>query len=365
METAGPPKSILIIRLSAIGDNVFSSSIIAPMRARFPDARIYWMCQRESRALVEANPNLDGVLEFPKKRFAELLGKRKYLTFLREARVFVKELRSHSFDLVVDLQGLMKSGVVAFLSGGRRRVGLGSKEGSQMLMHEVVPRRVNDEDLNAEYRDLACHLGLPEDRFGMELAVRPSDRAAVDNVVRRYGLEGGWIAAIPFTTRPQKHWFEVSWSALIPQLYRRTGKRVALLGGPRDAEAAHRILSRVGEPEACIDLTGENCLSIGEASAFIARAVVCIGVDTGMTHMSIAHRRPTVCLFGSTLPYLETGLQQVRVHYHRLECSPCRRRPTCNGAFTCMQLISPATVLESALDLMGKGSSEWARRDHA
>jgi heptosyltransferase-1 len=79
--------------------------------------------------------------------------------------------------------------------------------------------------------------------------------------------------------------------------------------------------------------------------ALIQRSATSVGVDTGVTHMSIALGRPTVALFGSTCPYLEVGSGLGEVLYEKLPCSPCRRHPTCNGAFTCMRELSVARVL--------------------
>ncbi|MGE0082654.1 MAG: glycosyltransferase family 9 protein, partial [Thiohalomonadaceae bacterium] len=70
------------------------------------------------------------------------------------------------------------------------------------------------------------------------------------------------------------------------------------------------------------------------------------------THMGTAFARPTVALFGSTCPYLETGSARTRVIYHALECSPCRRRPTCGGAFTCMRGITCDEVLTMTKDII-------------
>ncbi|WP_462321753.1 glycosyltransferase family 9 protein, partial [Halochromatium sp.] len=87
------------------------------------------------------------------------------------------------------------------------------------------------------------------------------------------------------------------------------------------------------------------------AAALIGRARLLVGVDTGLSHMGIALERPTVLLFGSTCPYTETGSTKARVLYHRRDCSPCRRRPTCNGAFSCMRDIGVDEVMATLADL--------------
>ena len=95
--------------------------------------------------------------------------------------------------------------------------------------------------------------------------------------------------------------------------------------------------------------------SLRQAAALIERAKLLIGVDTGLTHMGIAFDRPTLCLFGSTCPYLDTTHDNAQVIYHRLSCSPCKRRPTCDGRFDCMQAISVDEVLQQAARLQAMG----------
>jgi heptosyltransferase-1 len=69
--------------------------------------------------------------------------------------------------------------------------------------------------------------------------------------------------------------------------------------------------------------------------------------------MGIAMERPTLCLFGSTRPYLDTGRERARVIYHALDCSPCKRKPTCGGSFDCMRAITPEQVMTEAERLPG------------
>jgi heptosyltransferase-1 len=82
-----------------------------------------------------------------------------------------------------------------------------------------------------------------------------------------------------------------------------------------------------------------------EAAALIRHAALVIGVDTGLTHMGLAFARPTVALFGSTRPYLDTGRRNGRVIWLGLECSPCHRRPTCENQFHCLRMITTENVM--------------------
>ncbi|MCG7962328.1 MAG: glycosyltransferase family 9 protein, partial [Candidatus Thiodiazotropha taylori] len=100
-----------------------------------------------------------------------------------------------------------------------------------------------------------------------------------------------------------------------------------------------------------INLVGET--SLRQAAALIARGSLVVGVDTGLTHIGIAMNRPTLCLFGSTRPYLDTTHENAQVIYHPRSCSPCKRKPTCQGSFDCMAEITAAEVVARANRLPG------------
>ncbi|HET8871796.1 MAG TPA: glycosyltransferase family 9 protein, partial [Aquabacterium sp.] len=89
-------------------------------------------------------------------------------------------------------------------------------------------------------------------------------------------------------------------------------------------------------------------LKLDESVALISMCQQLIGVDTGLTHMGTALRLPTVALFGSTRPYLSSGTPTTQVMYDALPCSPCRRRPTCDGRFDCMKQLTVNRVLTQA-----------------
>ena len=107
------------------------------------------------------------------------------------------------------------------------------------------------------------------------------------------------------------------------------------------------------------DLTGRT--AIGEAAALIQEASLLVGVDTGLSHMGIAFGIPSVLLFGATRPYLDTGRANAEVIYHPLPCSPCRRRPTCHGDYTCMRSIEAAEVM-AAIERVGVTKGRERRR---
>ncbi len=346
-----PPTNVLLVRLSARGDIVFSSPMVRAFRRTFPDARITWLAESHTKNLIEHHPELDEVLVWNRNAWKKLVKERKFITLFREAKAFVTELRRRRFDLAVDMQGLLRSGIMTFLSGAPVRIGLRPKEGSQLFMTRVVDRNRNQGDrakISSEYLYLAQQLGLDTSEFTMEVPLSREDRAFVDRWIREEGLEDGYAVAIPFTTRPQKHWFEDRWAELLDRVESELGLPAVILGGPGDEEALERIRGMARSRP--LSLVGRTSLT--QAAAAIERARLVVGVDTGLSHMGIAFDRPTVTIFGSNIPYTEPPTDRAKVLVHWLECSPCKGNPTCNGEYTCLRLISVDDVLSAGREVM-------------
>lgn len=342
-------KRVLIVRTSAIGDVVFASPMAAALRRSYPDAHIAWLVEPGIDALLAHDPCVDQRILWPKSEWKALWKSGRRLEVLRRALALRRRLRAERFDTVLDLQGLLKSGLLAWLTGAPRRIGLGSREGSQWLMTEVVPRGGDAARISSEYLHLAQQLGLDCGDAGSSgcndfvprLHLDPQAEAAALAKLAAQGLAPGRYAVFAaFTTRPQKHWFDDSWQRLAQLVQRQTGLTPLLLGGPADREAAAGLAG--GAPN-LINLVGQTNLS--EAAALIRHAGAVIGVDTGLTHMGIAFGVPTVAIFGSTCPYRVTCRDNARVIWLGLGCSPCRRKPTCGGAWTCLRDISAERVM--------------------
>lgn len=347
-----PPQRILVVRLSALGDIVMASGLIPALHTLYPNAEVSWVCEAGCAPLLKHNPRIKQVIVWPRSEWEALLKAKRYVALWRAIKAFRNRLREEKFDLVLDGQGLLKSGLVAWMTGAPRRVSIIAREGSHRLVHEVVtPPPGEDPVMGSEYRYLAHYLGAPQGSFVHDLAVGDEQRQRANDVLK-HALHAAWgtaatsrpiVILAPFTTRPQKHWVESNWSELAGELLAK-GLQPVVLGGPSDTEAANSIAAT--QPH-LINLAGR--LKLDESVALIAQAQLLIGVDTGLTHMGSALRIPTVVLFGSTRPYREGPTPRTRILYDALPCSPCRRRPTCNGAFTCMTQLTTQRVLEAAL----------------
>ncbi|MDE2796181.1 MAG: glycosyltransferase family 9 protein [Gemmatimonadota bacterium] len=344
-----PPdvRRILVVRLSARGDVALSSPLAGALRRRHPAAHIAWAVEERTADVIRHNPHLDEVIVWERAGWKRMLRTGRWGEFLGVAMDFFTGLRDRRFDVAIDAQGLLRSGALAFISGAPVRIGLGSREGSQLLMTKVVKREFFTRRIASADAVFAEALGLDASLFRMEIPRGPDELAAVDRIVREEGLVGGFVAAVPFTTRFYKHWLEDRWSALIRRIRERAGLGVVLLGGPADRAAADRIMEGGAngpvEGAPLVDLVGRTTL--GEASAVVSRCSVLVGVDTGLSHMAHAYGRPTVLIFGSNAPYLDPPTPDARILHSGRDCSPCWGKLTCDGRIDCMRDISVDKVL--------------------
>jgi heptosyltransferase-1 len=331
----GTAPRILIVRLSALGDLVFATSLLAGLRAAWPGAHIAWLAQAGFAGILDGDPRIDEVIKV-------VPGAIKSPAALWRLR---GELKQRTFDWVIDAQGLAKSRLLAALAPGAVRVGFDSKEPLGFLLKQRVAKGGDIRDIASEYRFLAETL-TGERAPPPRLIVADAARDAAVATLADHGLQPGFVAMCPFTTRPQKHWMENYWPQLASLL---EGRQLAIFGGPADVEAASRIAS--ASNVAIVTLAGKT--KLGQVPALLQQAGVVIGVDTGLTHIGIAVRRPVVALFGSTCPYLQGAESPLTVLYDALACSPCKRHPTCDGRYDCLRGLTPLRVAAAARALLG------------
>lgn len=335
-------QKILIIRTSAMGDVVMASPLAEGLRKKYPVAKICWLAEPQVAALLENNPNLDSVIVWPKLQWKVLLREKKFIRLFREVMAFTRRLRGEKYTLAIDAQGLLRTRLLARLSGAAQRIGFESREPGQHLMTRLVPKGDETHLMGSEYFYLLRQMGM-ETTAELKQSIHISDvsQTEASQALAKAGIRGQYAVFAPFTTRPQKHWFEHLWVQLAHEVSEKLNMTVIWLGGPGDAPAAESLARDGGG----YNLAGKT--GLGASAAIISKAAFVIGVDTGLTHMGSAFCLPTVALFGSTCPYTETRSPYTIVLYHPLPCSPCRRKPTCNGDHDCMQAITVEEVLQA------------------
>jgi len=341
--------TILILRTSAMGDVVMASHLAEGLRHAYPDARIIWLVEPQLASLLEHNPAIDALLVWPKLQWKELFRTRRLGLLIKEIKAFVRMLRAEQCTLAIDAQGLFRTRLLAWLSGAQERVGFASREPGHVLMTRLIVKGSDGRQMGSEYFHLLNQLGIATTGLKQTIQLPAASYADALELLAKEGVQGPYAVCAPFTTRPQKHWFDQSWTELSAAIRNKLGLPVVWLGGPDDCQHA-ALLARGGGG---VSLAGKS--SLGVSAAIVAKAAVLIGVDTGLTHLGSAFGVPTVALFGATCPYTETCSPHTVVLYHRQPCSPCRRTPTCDGRYECMVAITPHEVMQVISQLQVSG----------
>lgn len=338
-------RRVLVVRLSAFGDIVLTTTLLDGIRRRWPDAHVGWLVDRRFASVLEGHPGVTTLHRWDRAAWSGALRSGRVGALVGGMRALRAELRRERYDLALDAQGLAKSALLARLSGAPARWSLRPRELAGAICGRAVRIRGQRDLVGHEYRELLAAIGCaaPDAMPWMPVPARAS--AATDSLLAADGIGTGFVALCPFTTRPQKHWFEDRWVALGAAIAG-LGRRPVILGGPQDAEAAGRMtrsMEAQGAPGAR-SLAGRT--GLGDVGAVLARAAATVGVDTGLTHLSIAVGTPTVGLFGSALPYVRVPSPH-RLLREPMACSPCDRRPTCAGRFDCMRALGTERVLDA------------------
>lgn len=115
---------ILIVKTSSLGDIIHCFPVIAYLREKFPTSQIDWVAEKGCQELLTRNPEIRNVHEINTKKWRkEIFSKTTRLEF----RQFKKNLKTHTYDVVFDLQGNCKSGLITFLANGKKKIGFGAK----------------------------------------------------------------------------------------------------------------------------------------------------------------------------------------------------------------------------------------------
>ncbi len=340
---------ILIVKPSAMGDVVMATMLIPAIASAFPFARISWLVDPAYATLLTPNPRIHEVIPWSKGEWERHLKHGKIARLVRDVILFGKGLRGRRFDLAIDAQGLSRSRFLAWLSGATERIGIASREPGDFLMTHIAPMDRSDKRIGSEYREILACLGIPSKDPRMDLHVDGRAEIRTRELLETDDTSDRFAVLAPFTTRPQKHWITSRWVE-VTRVLEAWGLGSVILGGPEDREEGQRIRLEAGGR--VLNLAGKARLA--ESVAIVAKSSLVIGVDTGLTHMGTALERPTVAIFGSTCPYLDAGTRQTTVLTARLPCSPCRRRPTCNGSHPCMEAVTVDHVLSAAQELLSR-----------
>lgn len=336
---------ILIVKLSALGDVVQGLAIVSPLKASFPGSKIHWLVEKPYAAIVACHKDVDEVIAWDRGSLGSGVWHRgKRDTFSNGHLELVRALRK-GYDLAIDIQGLLKSGVWMGLARARRKIGFRDprERWNRFFTKEKYERASMGTHAVEHYLGIISALGgrvHKRPTYGISLPREALFKAK--GLLGAVGWKQGEPLAVLVTGArwDSKKWESWGFSQVADRLSIGLGLRPVFVGTTWEKAQVREIVAQM--KSRALDLTGTTDLPTLASVMRLARVVV--STDSGPLHVAVAVGTPVVALFGPTAPW-RTGPygeahSVVRVP---MQCSPCFRRRCARRA--CMRSITPSDVI--------------------
>lgn len=343
-------KNILIIKLSSIGDVVHALPFLEVMKQCYPDSKIDWLVEEEAFQVIMGHLAINRVIVSGRKRWQkDILNSLKFIKTSSDAIIFCKDVRLSSYDVVVDLQGLFRSGVLAAISRGKRKIGMsGGREGAWFFLKEPPVPVDYEQHAIDRYLKVASYLGCNTKNFKGEIPVFEEDKKLADSILGSYTGDKNIIAVNPMAKWKTKLWEADKFSKLASMLQKDLHCRIIFTGSEHDAPVIDDIINKMGSKDGITNLAGRT--SLKELAYLYSRCSVLVCTDTGPMHIAASMGCRVVALFGPTAP-LRTGPYGSghKVIRSGMDCSPCFKKECDNTA--CMKNITVNEVIDAVRNL--------------
>ena len=289
LESRRPVRRVLVVKPSALGDVVQCLPLLGPLRRRFPEAEIAWTIGRESAGLLEGHPHLSRLHVFDRRGG------------LRRQLELGTQLRAERYDLVFDLQGLLRTGLMTWATRAPLRVGLETaREGSRYACHTLLAGTGRQVAAHERYWRVAEAVGCGNEPRRVELAISTDTRQTVSTWLA--GLPRPWMALHAGAKWETKRWPPDRFADVAARFAAETGGSCVLVGGPSEVGLAREVLDRLPAGTPSINLAGRS--SLKELAVVLEAVDVVLSNDSGPMHLAAAMGTPVTGVFTCTDPIL-------------------------------------------------------------
>jgi lipopolysaccharide heptosyltransferase I len=330
---------ILILKPSSLGDVIHALPVLRLLKRHLPQSRIFWWLDSHLQSLLEKDPDLTGVIPFDRQRWA---APRRWPEMVSSLR----DIRARQFDWAIDLQGLARSGIVAWLANAGLTIGLdnageGSREGARAFYDLTPPPPAANTHAVDRYLAVLPLLKVPAQGNFEWLPKRPEIAAQIEQ--KWHPGAGPWVVLLPGARWDNKRW-PVGHFVELARLMRPMGGISIVILGSGDDRALGQAIAEAN-PGRCLNLAGQT--SLWEMIEWVRRGRLVISNDTGPMHVAAALGRPLIALFGPTNPRNTGpyGKLNCVLQINTLPCVPCMK-PGCRYALplACLNQITASSV---------------------
>ncbi len=313
---------ILIIKPSSFGDIIQANPVLQALKTQWPDCRIDWLVFKQWKEAVEIFPNVHTAKVWDRSGGIESFFK------------ILKDCKKENYDLVIDLQGLLRTALFAKFLKAPKKIGVsGMKEFSWLFLKEPYKK---DPEMNAVLRNLKTVTYLTGKQYVPEFKINTDRESGIFDKLKITDTDKT-VAFIPFARGKSKTWNRQHYLKLAEMIKSYNEKiNIVIFGSVKDYG---KIKSN-----SIMDLCGRT--DIAELANLLKKCTCVIGADTGAMHLANAVGAKSVFIFGGsdikeTAPYGPNGFTLTA----NLECSPCRGRCRYKEE-RCLEEIKPRAVFD-------------------
>ncbi|MDX1920716.1 MAG: glycosyltransferase family 9 protein [Candidatus Caenarcaniphilales bacterium] len=362
---------ILFVRLSALGDVIQTLPVVAAIRQKHPQAHIGWITDEDFADYLRAVPEIDQIIAIPRKGWLKMLiNPLRWKELTQEIKEFKDQVQAGNYEVGIDVQGLLKTALLLYLTGLKRRIGFDHwREWTGLFYTERYIKR--QEYFDPEFYHIQHMFRLleplgckPFDSKNVDFALASLSQEVISSIEKKLSVlkqKESLIGIILGTQWESKLWPLEHWQKLIKNIISQTDASVVLVGGKADSskseETINQILKEAPEQASCLlNLCGQT--SFFELQGLLSKMQIVIGADTAPVHLAGAVGTPLVIsLFGPTASRrtAPVGKEEIQVLRTKLDlsCLPCHQR-VCKieDKNLCMNSISPEEVFKVIKDFL-------------
>lgn len=318
---------VLIVKTSSMGDVIHTLPALTDASKAIPGITFDWVVEENFAEIPAWHPQVNKVIPMAFRRWRKNLFSK---ATRQEWFAFLTNLREHSYDLVIDAQGLVKSGFISRFAKGKR-LGLDWKSARESLASLFYQKKCTVEfNQHAVIRARS----LFSLALGYQLPTTTPDYG-IDRQAFVTNSDDSYVLFLHGTTWATKHWPETYWAEL-GKLVNRSGYKIKLpWGNAAEKERAERIAGQCEQAEVL------PRLNLASMASVLAGAKKIVAVDTGLGHLAAALDVPTISLYGPTNATLTGAVGKSQTHLSaQFPCSPCLSK-------VCTYVQEPASLYPS------------------
>ena len=293
---AALPHRILIIKPSALGDIITVLPALNAIKKTFPHSHITWMVNKNFAQILENHPQIDDLLIFERAKLANWWRNKESFKAFRN---LVHELRNPGFDIVLDMQGLFRTGFFSLASAASLRIGSGkAREMAWLFYNKRVKMPKDSIHVVDQYMTIAEAAGVSDLTVEFCLPVSPEDMNSVRQKLSNGNVRQGYAVLVPGASFDHKIWPAERFAEVADVVTSKYGLDVVLAGSEGEVDIAKRVAA-AAKSKIC-NMAGKTTLT--ELTALLKEAEITISNDTGPAHISYAVGTKTIVLYGFINP---------------------------------------------------------------